>query len=67
MRARGARGPDLVHSNSGRSTGGPRDLPVFAELRVAIEKHNGALKGVRWKLLGYHVQGGVVASDVKPK
>jgi hypothetical protein len=44
---------------------GPRDLPVFADLRAAIEKHNGALKGMRWKLLGCHVQGGVVASDAK--
>lgn len=45
----------------------PRDLPALAAMRAAAEKHGGTVKGVRLKLLGCHVQGGVVASDVKPK
>lgn len=47
----------------------PRDLPSYSAVRAVIEKHNGSLKGVRLKLLGCHVQGGLAIPDVpaKPK
>ena len=44
-----------------------RDLPAYAGLRAVVEKNNGSLKGLRWKLLGCHVQGGVAIPDVAEK
>jgi hypothetical protein len=44
-----------------------RDLPSYAGLRAVVEKHNGTLKGVRWKLLGCHVQGAVAVLDSDEK
>ena len=41
----------------------PRDLPSYAAVRAVVEKHNGSLKGIRLKLLGCHVQGGVAVPD----
>jgi hypothetical protein len=40
-----------------------RDLPAYDGLRAIIEKHKGALKGIRWKCLGCHVQGGVAVPN----
>ena len=47
----------------------PRDLPSYAGLRAVVEKHDGSLKGMRLKLLGCHVQGGlaVPTAVAKPK
>lgn len=40
-----------------------RDLPAYNGLRAIVEKHNGSLKGIRWKCLGCHVQGGVAVPN----
>lgn len=48
---------------------GLRDLPSYADVRAAVEKHDGSLKGVRLKLLGCSVQGGLSVPNAvaKPK
>lgn len=45
----------------------PRDLPTYGDLRAVVEKHGGSIKASRLKLLGCHVQGGLIATDAKQK
>jgi hypothetical protein len=40
-----------------------RDLPTYGGLRAVVERHDGNLKGVRWKAWGCRVLGGVTAPD----
>jgi hypothetical protein len=44
-----------------------RDLPSYETLRGVVEKNTGSLKGLRWKLLGCHVQGAVAVTDPAEK